>query len=206
MFKNLREVRKILCISHLFHQQVQASEILYLREVKQKKELEEKLTTIMEEIESLTGRTDEFCAKLQVEREQRMVLEKRSAYSDRIIKDLMLQRDKALREAETLRAKKGESTATAEGTLHITEFSCSEIKEATNDFDHSMKIGESVYGSVYKGFLRHTSVAIKKLNPESTQTQSQFNQEVEFSVLVTFLYIKLIKILFIQVDYCLPDS
>lgn len=206
MFKKLTEVRKVLCISHLFHQQVQASEILYLREVKQKKELEEKLTTIMEEIESLTARTDEFCAKLQVEREQRVVLEKRSAYSDRIIKDLMLQRDKALREAETLRAKKGKSTATAEGTLHITEFSCSEIKEATNDFDHSMKIGESVYGSVYKGFLRHTSVAIKKLNPESTQTQSQFNQEVEFSVLVTFLYIKLIKILFIQVAYCLPGS
>lgn len=155
---------------------------MYLRELKQKNELEEKLTTIMEEIESLTIRTDELCLKLQGERERRIVLEKRGAHSDRIIKDLMLQRDKALREAEKLRAKKGESTATAEGTMHITEFSYSEIKEATNDFDHSMKIGESVYGSVYKGFLRHTNIAIKKLNPESTQTQSQFNQEVTFSV------------------------
>ena len=170
---------------------------MYLRELKQKNELEEKLTTIMEEIESLTIRTDELCLKLQGEREQRIVLEKRGAHSDRIIKDLMLQRDKALREAEKLRAKKGEYTATAEGTMHITEFSYSEIKEATNDFDHSVKIGESVYGSVYKGFLRHTNIAIKKLNPESTQTQSQFNQEVKFSVLVTLFSIKLISILLV---------
>jgi len=160
-------------------QKAQASENLYFREMKQKNELEEKLTTIMEEIESLTVRTDELCAKLQGEREQRMVLEKRGAHSDRIIKDLMLQRDKALRETEMLRAKKGESSATTEGMMHITELSYSEIKEATNDFDHSMKIGESVYGTVYKGFLRHTNVAIKKLNPETTQTQSQFSQEVE---------------------------
>ncbi|CAL5090321.1 unnamed protein product [Urochloa decumbens] len=160
-------------------QKAQASEKSYFREMKQKNELEEKLTTIMEEIESLTVRTDELCAKLQGEREQRVVLEKRSAHSDRIIKDLMLQRDKALRETEALRSRKGESTPTEERMMHITEFSYSEIKEATNNFDHSMKIGESVYGSVYKGFLRHTNVAIKKLNPETTQTQSQFSQEVE---------------------------
>ncbi|TKW31971.1 hypothetical protein SEVIR_2G140900v4 [Setaria viridis] len=160
-------------------QKAQASENSYFREMKQKNELEEKLTTIMEEFESLTVRVDELCAELQGEREQRMVLEKRGEHADRIIKDLMLQRDKALRETETLRARKGESTATEEGMMHITEFPYSEIKEATNDFDHSMKIGESVYGSVYKGFLRHTNVAIKKLNPETTQTQSQFSQEVE---------------------------
>ncbi|WVZ63210.1 hypothetical protein U9M48_012859 [Paspalum notatum var. saurae] len=54
-------------------QKAQASEILYFQEMKQKNELEEKLTTIMEEIESLTIRTDELCAKLQGEREQRIV-------------------------------------------------------------------------------------------------------------------------------------
>jgi serine/threonine protein kinase len=48
-----------------------------------------------------------------------------------------------------------------------------------------LKVGESVYGSVYKGFLRHTHVAIKKLNRENTQ--SQFNQEVELLVLVNYL-------------------
>lgn len=159
-------------------QKARASENLYFGEVKQRNEIEEKLTTVMEEVERLTETTDELCAKLQEERKKRLALEKRTAHSDRIIKDLMLQRDKAVREVEALHAKKGESSATSEGTMHITELSCSEIKEATNNFDHSLKIGESVYGSVYKGFLRHTNVAIKKLNPESTQSQSQFNQEV----------------------------
>ena len=194
-------------MSHIeFPQQAQASENLYFREMKQKNELEEKLITIMEEIESLTVRTDELCAKLEGEHEQRMVLEKRGAHSDRIIKDLMLQRDKALRETEMLRAKKGESSATTEGMMHITELSYSEIKEATNDFDHSMKIGESVYGSVYKGFLRHTNVAIKKLNPETTQTQSQFSQEVEFSVLTSNHLPCINCILLFQVNYCLADG
>ncbi|KAL6838452.1 hypothetical protein ACP4OV_031697 [Aristida adscensionis] len=160
-------------------QKAKAFENSYFRELKQKNELMEKLTSTMEELENLIERTDELCANLQEEREQRMVMEKRGAHSDRIIKDLMLQRDKALREAETLRIAKGESTAATEGMMHITELSYSEINEATNNFDHSLKIGESVYGGVYKGFLRHTNVAIKKLNPESTQSQSQFNQEME---------------------------
>uniref|UniRef100_A0A453L9Z5 RING-type E3 ubiquitin transferase n=1 Tax=Aegilops tauschii subsp. strangulata TaxID=200361 RepID=A0A453L9Z5_AEGTS len=164
-------------------QKARVSENMYLGEVKQKNEIEEKLATVMEEIESLTETTDGLCAKLQEERKKRSALEKRTAHSDRIIKDLLLQRDKAVREVEALHAKKGESSATAEGTMHITELSSSEIKDATNNFDHSLKIGESVYGSVYKGFLRHTNVAIKKLNLESTQpesqSQSQFNQEIE---------------------------
>ncbi|EMS46585.1 U-box domain-containing protein 33 [Triticum urartu] len=164
-------------------QRARVSENMYLGEVKQKNEIEEKLATVMEEVESLTETTDGLCAKLQEERKKRSALEKRTAHSDRIIKDLLLQRDKAVREVEALHAKKGESSATAEGTMHITELSSSEIKDATNNFDHSLKIGESVYGSVYKGFLRHTNVAIKKLNLESTQpqsqSQSQFNQEIE---------------------------
>jgi hypothetical protein len=161
--------------------------------VKQRNETEEKLRTTMEEVERLTETTDELCAKLQDERKKRLALEKRTAHSDRIIKDLMLQRDKAVREVEALHAKKGESSATTEGKMHITELSYSEIKEATNNFDHSLKVGESVYGSVYKGFLRHTNVAIKKLNPESTQSQSQFNQEVQLFVLVNYLAFRLFK-------------
>ncbi|KAM0858777.1 hypothetical protein ACQ4PT_047617 [Festuca glaucescens] len=160
-------------------QKARDSENLYLGEAKQRNETEEKLTATMEEVERLTETTDELCEKLQEERKKRLALEKRTAHSDRIIKDLMLQRDKAVREVEVLHAKNGESSAAADGTMHITELSCSEIKEATNNFDHSLKVGESVYGSVYKGFLRHTNVAIKKLNPEITVLQSQFNQEVE---------------------------
>ncbi|CAM0912623.1 unnamed protein product [Alopecurus aequalis] len=160
-------------------QKAQASENMYLGEVKQKNEIEENLAATMEEVERITEANDELCAKLQEERKKRLALEKRTAHSDCIIKDLMLQRDKAVREVEALHEKKGESSAITEGTMHITELSCTEINEATNNFDHSLKVGESVYGSVYKGLLRHTNVAIKKLNPKSTQSQSQFNQEIE---------------------------
>src|SRR4051812_13757157 len=125
---------------------------MYLGEVKQKNEIKEKLTTIMEEVERLTETTDELYAKLKEEHKRRLTLEKRTAHSDRIIKDLMLQRDKAVREVEALQAKKVDSSATAKGTMHITELSCTEINEATNNFDDSLKVGESVYGSVYKGF------------------------------------------------------
>ncbi|KAF0911513.1 hypothetical protein E2562_011149 [Oryza meyeriana var. granulata] len=160
-------------------QKAQASENLYFGELKQRNEIEVKLATTIEEVERLARTADELAAKLQKEYEKILVLEKRSAHSDRIIKDLMLQRDKAVREAEAVCVKNGESTAIADRTMHITELSISEIKEATCNFDHSLKVGESVYGSVYKGFLRHTNVAVKKLNPESTQSLSQFNQEVE---------------------------
>ncbi|XP_006661003.1 U-box domain-containing protein 33-like isoform X2 [Oryza brachyantha] len=160
-------------------QKAQASENLYFGELKQRNEIEVKLATTMEEVERLARTADELAAKLKEECKKILVLEKRSAHSDRIIKDVMLQRDKAVREAESIRVKNGESTATVDRTVHITELSISEIKEATNNFDQSLKVGESVYGSVYKGFLRHTNVAVKKLNPENTQSLSQFNQEVE---------------------------
>ncbi|KAM0878660.1 hypothetical protein ACQ4PT_034736 [Festuca glaucescens] len=158
-------------------QKARDSENLYFGEAKRRNEIEENLTTTMEEVERLTQTTDKLWAKLQEESKKRLALEKRTAHSYRIIKDLMLQCDKAVREVEALHAKKGESSAAAEWTMHITEISCSEITEATNNFDHALKVGESVYGSVYRGFLQHTHVAIKKLNCENTQLQ--FNQEVE---------------------------
>ncbi|KAM0878662.1 hypothetical protein ACQ4PT_034736 [Festuca glaucescens] len=145
-------------------QKARDSENLYFGEAKRRNEIEENLTTTMEEVERLTQTTDKLWAKLQEESKKRLALEKRTAHSYRIIKDLMLQCDKAVREVEALHAKKGESSAAAEWTMHITEISCSEITEATNNFDHALKVGESVYGSVYRGFLQHTHVAIKKLN------------------------------------------
>ncbi|CAM0912622.1 unnamed protein product [Alopecurus aequalis] len=61
----------------------------------------------------------------------------------------------------------------------LTEFSYNEVKEATNNFDECKKIGHGGCGSVYKGFLRHTTVAIKKFNREGTAGEKEFNDEVE---------------------------
>ncbi|KAM0878661.1 hypothetical protein ACQ4PT_034736 [Festuca glaucescens] len=121
-------------------QKARDSENLYFGEAKRRNEIEENLTTTMEEVERLTQTTDKLWAKLQEESKKRLALEKRTAHSYRIIKDLMLQCDKAVREVEALHAKKGESSAAAEWTMHITEISCSEITEATNNFDHALKI------------------------------------------------------------------
>mgnify|MGYP003701794389 CR=1 FL=1 len=186
---------------------MQVSENLYFGELKQKNEIEVKLATTMEEVDRLARTADELAAKFQEQCEKILVLEKRSAHSDRIIKDLMLQRDKAVREAEAIRVKNGESTAIADRTIPITELSISEIKEATSNFDHSSKVGESVYGSVYKGLLRQTNVAVKKLNPESTESLSQFSHEVKVFVLVIYLpSINLIDILLVQINCCSSDS
>ncbi|KAJ3689330.1 hypothetical protein LUZ61_018494 [Rhynchospora tenuis] len=63
--------------------------------------------------------------------------------------------------------------------INCTEFTYLEIKEATRNFDQSHKIGEGGFGLVYKGFLRHTTVAIKILNRDSIQGDPQFYQEIE---------------------------
>lgn len=60
-------------------------------------------------------------------------------------------------------------------------FSLQELKEATNDFNKLLKVGEGGFGSVYKGTVRPSdgqgdrlSVAIKKLNTRGMQVNSYF--------------------------------
>ncbi|PKA59383.1 U-box domain-containing protein 33 [Apostasia shenzhenica] len=61
---------------------------------------------------------------------------------------------------------------------HCAEFSPAELRRATNNWHTSHKIGGGGYGTVYRGVLRHTPVAIKTLNPESKQGPAEFRQEV----------------------------
>ncbi|KAJ3673822.1 hypothetical protein LUZ60_005814 [Juncus effusus] len=86
------------------------------------------------------------------------------------------ERDYAFKKIELYRTKVGQSSSPAVGLI---EFSYSELEEATNKFNKALKIGEGGFGSVYKGFLRHTTVAIKVLNHGSSQGDIEFNQEVE---------------------------
>ncbi|KAG6507051.1 hypothetical protein ZIOFF_032391 [Zingiber officinale] len=46
-------------------------------------------------------------------------------------------------------------------------------------FTDRRKIGEGVYGPVYKCHLDHTAVAVKVLRPDAAQGRSQFHQEIE---------------------------
>ncbi|XP_061341300.1 U-box domain-containing protein 33-like isoform X2 [Gastrolobium bilobum] len=176
-----------------------ASEVLYKEELKLRKELEEELEKAKEQIDNMKSIRDKVIEEHQLALDQKSSLENQIASTELMIKDLeekmtsdadllqnyknelddlKMQRDNALREAEELKRKQGEASSTHFLQL-FSEFSFPEIKEATSNFDPSLKIGEGGYGSIFKGILRHTEVAIKALNPKSKQGPSEFQQEVE---------------------------
>ncbi|WJX86962.1 hypothetical protein P8452_69201 [Trifolium repens] len=123
--------------------------ILYEEEVKLRKDLEEALEKAEEEIDNMRHEIE------QVNKELELALHQKSSTENQI----------------------GEPSRTQSLQL-LSEFSFSEIEEATCNFNPSLKIGEGGYGSIFKGSLRHTEVAIKILNPNSTQGPSEFQQEV----------------------------
>ncbi|KAK9063978.1 hypothetical protein SSX86_017850 [Deinandra increscens subsp. villosa] len=79
-----------------------------------------------------------------------------------------------------------------ETTLLLKEFTYSELQTATMKFQHDRLIGEGAFGKVFKGWLDRVTytpqkagngipVAIKKLNPKSSQGIQEWLAEVNFS-------------------------
>lgn len=64
-------------------------------------------------------------------------------------------------------------------TVSVTEFSYREIKEATNKFDYSRKIGEGRFARVYMGSLRSTDVAIKIARLGGSMFEDPINLQVQ---------------------------
>lgn len=179
---------------------VKASENSYANELEQRKNIEIMLAREGHELEELKIQHYELMDELKKENEKKVQMKLQIDSYDQIIKDFQVkllaakrllgslqkkheelqhEQEKLLREAEKLRQKREEATTNTQGVMNFTEFTYSELEGATNNFDDSMKIGEGGYGCVYKGFLRHTMVAVKILNPESKQGQTEFYQEVE---------------------------
>ncbi|CAL0318381.1 unnamed protein product [Lupinus luteus] len=175
------------------------AEILYKEELKLRKELEEAVEKEKEELDNMRSQRDKLKEELQLGLDQKSSLESQIASTELMMKeleekiisavsllqtyknerdDLQMQRDNALREAEELRKKQGESSSTPL-LQFFAEFSFLEIEEATNNFNPTLKIGEGGYGSIFKGIVRHTEVAIKMLHPDSMQGPSEFQQEVD---------------------------
>ncbi|XP_027907221.1 U-box domain-containing protein 33-like isoform X2 [Vigna unguiculata] len=176
-----------------------ATENLYQEELKLRKEQEEEVQKANEELVNMKSHINKVNEELQLALDQKLSLENRIASTELNIKELeqknisadelsqkymdeldelQMQLDNALREAEELRRKQGEASST-HWLQPFSEFSFSEIKEATRNFNPSLKIGQGGYGSIFKGILRHTEVAIKMLSPDSTQGPEEFQQEVE---------------------------
>ncbi|KAF3772953.1 U-box domain-containing protein 33 [Nymphaea thermarum] len=63
-------------------------------------------------------------------------------------------------------------------TESFIEFTLDELRNATHGFDENLVIGAGGFGTVYKGQVHYTAVAIKKLNPGSTEGAKQFKQEI----------------------------
>ncbi|XP_020084541.1 U-box domain-containing protein 33-like isoform X2 [Ananas comosus] len=158
--------------------------------MKQTKEIEEALAKEKQENELLTTQRDELNEQVQRADELNLELERRISSSDRAAKELedtltasryllnslqadfdqvKRERDEAVREAHELRSRRDQMSS---------EFSLLELNQATQDFSDSLKIGEGGYGAVYRGFLRNTAVAIKKLHSDSMRGASEFHQEV----------------------------
>ncbi|WOL17350.1 U-box domain-containing protein 33-like isoform X1 [Canna indica] len=171
-------------------------------ETKQRKEIEARVSQQNREIEKLRQQRDEMFEDLQKEHEKRVTVELQLADSKHTTKggenklsdayyllnslkheneELRRELDEAVQEAKQLRRKIEEKAATASthGTEHFSEFSYSELEQATNKFDSALKIGEGGYGSVYKGVLHQKTVAIKMLNSQGIQGEKEFHKEVK---------------------------
>ncbi|KAL5567971.1 hypothetical protein UlMin_024546 [Ulmus minor] len=176
-----------------------AFQSLYVKEISQRKEIEDVLARVKQEVGRMRGERDEFMREIQMVQEENTVLESQVAKSQYEIKELEEKffsavellinfrgkRDKmqiehrtAVREVERLqRLIRGEAPSFSRSAFPV--FSFLEINEATNDFDPSWRIVEGRFGTVYKGILREMHVAIKMLPSYGSKSQSDFQREVE---------------------------
>ena len=169
-----------------------------MNELRQQKALKEMHERQRQEIDVMRRQQEEAYAALYNANEQKVTLEQQISEIELYVKDnedklarnkhqlealqadcdrIQQERDVAIREAAELHEKNRQGVFAPSEALN-TKFSLIELQQATQDFDPILKVGEGGFGSVYKGFLRNTTVAIKLLHPESMQGQSEFHQEV----------------------------
>ncbi|KAL6906439.1 hypothetical protein ACP4OV_004040 [Aristida adscensionis] len=183
-------------------------EYMYIKEMELRKEVESELSQQKKETEALKqamlminnelewykNKWNDNANPLQEVNQQQCLLKYHMTESDSVASYL----EEGMRISESLaqslkleynKVKREQDDAVKEARdIHIgkkcayggmsSEFSLIELERATQFFSNSLKIGQGGIGSVYKGFLRNTAVAIKMLNTESLHAQSQFQQEV----------------------------
>ncbi|KAL0538120.1 hypothetical protein IC582_027119 [Cucumis melo] len=175
------------------------SETLYAEESRGRKDAEEALSKEREELDNVKNQVNEMMKDLQIARNNELKLENQIAQSDEMVKELeqkilsaiqllhnykndrdelLKQRDEALQELDDIRKRQVEARSQRSAQL-ISEFSFSEIVEATRKFVPSLKIVEGENGSMYKGLLYNTEVSIKMLCSHNLQNPVEFQREVD---------------------------
>ncbi|KAK6162715.1 hypothetical protein DH2020_002556 [Rehmannia glutinosa] len=117
---------------------------------------------------------------------------------------------------ETERATRSSGPATAPRTMpeiyeekahNLRVFTFAELRQATNNFNRLLKIGEGGFGCVYKGNIKPVDgkgepfvAAIKKLNKDGSQGHKQWVAEVQFLGVVD--HPNLVKL----IGYCAMDG
>lgn len=176
-----------------------ASETVYADELRRRREIEETLAKDKEKADQMKSQLKKLMEDLQGAQAQTSSLECQLLNSDTQVQELeqkmfsavdllqkyrkerdelQVERDDALKLAEALREQHLDGSSFKSTSVLFAEFYFHEIEEATRNFDPALKIGEGGYGSIYRGLLRHTQVAIKMLHPHSLQGPSEFQQEV----------------------------
>ncbi|KAJ3689140.1 hypothetical protein LUZ61_018304 [Rhynchospora tenuis] len=163
-----------------------AAESLHLQELRRRKDVEERLAREKLEMEQDKQQLDNILAQINRAREQRIALELRISESEAMVNDFEKKLTEAYHLLESLRQeqlmnaerKEQDHSSSTDFKFNSREFVYQELIHATNGFDESKKIGEGSHGSIFKGHLDNSIVAIKMLNHDYYQ-KHEFSQKVE---------------------------
>ncbi|URE21520.1 Ubox [Musa troglodytarum] len=154
---------------------VDVAETAYNKEVSQRKEIEAAVAKDETQLSALRKQRDE----LHVSDSDQILTDIKAKLSEAYGHLDSIRGEHVVLLQERVRQKKEEATTSTRGAEHFSEFSLSELEQATENFHEASKIGEGGYGCVYKGSLRHTTVAIKRLNPQGMQGTAEFRREMD---------------------------
>ncbi|KAJ0846372.1 putative protein kinase RLK-Pelle-CrRLK1L-1 family [Helianthus annuus] len=113
---------------------------------------------------------------------------------------LVFRRQRRVKHLSTTKSSWGQTSS--DTILRCRRFTLQEVKMATDEFNDNCSIGSGGFGKVYKGYMDNatTIVAIKRLNPSSSQGPHEFLTEI--SLLSKISHVHLVS----MIGYCVEDG